>query len=127
MASRVRITVGDVALDAVCRDTATARAVIQACPIEATANTWGEEVYFSAPIDVGRESDAREVVEAGEIAYWVEGGAIAIGYGRTPASRGEEIRLVAPTNIWADAEGDVTALQHASAGDKVRVEVVETA
>lgn len=127
MATKVRITVGGISLDATCRETPTARAVIQACPIEATANTWGEEVYFTAPVDVGRESDARDVVEPGEIAYWVEGRAIAIGYGPTPASQGEEIRLVAPTNIWADAEGDVTILQRASAGERVRVEVVEAA
>lgn len=125
MAKKVRITVGDVSLEATCRDTPTARAVLAACPIEASANTWGEEVYFTAPLDVQREPDAKEVVEPGEIAYWVEGSAIAIGYGRTPASQGDEIRLVAPTNIWADAECDVTALSRASAGDPVRVEVIE--
>jgi len=124
MPSKVRITVGTVTLEAVCRDTPTARAVLDACPIEATASTWGEEVYFSAPLDVGRESDAKAVVDLGEIAFWVEGRAIAIGYGPTPASQGDEIRLAAPTNIWADAEDDVRALASAGDGDPVRVEVV---
>ena len=125
MPKTVRITVGDVSLDVVCRDTPTAEQIVAACPFEASANTWGEEVYFTAPIEVDREGDAKQVVEAGEIAYWVEGGAIAVGFGPTPASEGQEIRLVAPTNIWGDAKGDVRILAGATAGEPVQVEVVD--
>jgi len=121
----VRITVGEIAIDAVCRDTPTARAVLEACPFAAEANVWGEEVFFSAPIDSDDEAHQKQVVEPGEIAYWVQGGAIAVGYGPTPASTGDEIRLVAPTNIWADAQGDVRALKAARAGDPVWVETLE--
>jgi hypothetical protein len=120
----VRITVGDTAIDAVCRDTPTGRAVVEACPFTAEANVWGEEVFFSAPIDAEDEAEQKQVVDPGEIAYWVQGGAIAIGFGPTPASTGDEIRLVAPTNIWADAEDDVRALKNAKAGDPVWVETL---
>jgi len=122
--TRVRITVGDTAIHAVCRDTPTARAVVEACPFTAEANVWGEEVFFSAPIDAEDEAEQKQVVDPGEIAYWVQGGAIAIGFGPTPASTGDEIRLVAPTNIWADAEDDVRALKNAKAGDPVWVETL---
>lgn len=125
MTRRIRITIGDMTLDGACRDTPTARAVLAACPFESRATTWGEEVYFSAPVDAARESDAKDVVEAGEIAFWVEGAAIAIGYGPTPISRGNEIRLAAPTNIWADAEGDVRALSSVKPGERVRVEALD--
>ena len=117
------ITVGSVAIECETLDPPTAAAIITALPLTSSANTWGDEVYFSIPLNLQREADARELIELGEIAFWTEGDAIAIGYGETPISSPGEIRLAAPVNIWARAINDVTMLAAAKPGDPVEVKL----
>ncbi|MGD8567724.1 MAG: cyclophilin-like fold protein [Gammaproteobacteria bacterium] len=119
----IKITCGDVSLTARLLETPTAEAIYQQLPVTSTARTWGEEVYFELPVDPGisREADAKDVVEPGEIAYWVEGNCIAIGFGPTPVSHGNEIRLAAKTNIWATTNDDVTRLATVNSGDTINV------
>jgi len=123
--ARIRFNFGTLTLDAELLDTPTAKAIAAALPVTSSVLTWGEEVYFDVPVEVKREANARAVVTPGEVAYWPEGPAIALGFGRTPISQGNETRLASPCNIFAKALGDVKALAKVKAGTKVEVRVLE--
>ena len=69
---------------------------------KAQINTWGEEIYFETKnLGIKPDKNARDIVTFGEVAYWCEGHSIAIGFGKTPVSNGNEIRLVSKVNIFA--------------------------
>src|SRR5271157_152083 len=121
---KLKMTIGSVKLEAELFDTPTADAIYAKLPFNSMASTWGDEVYFPTPVRVSKEADAKDVVEAGELAFWVEGDSIAIGFGPTPISRGKEIRLAARTNIWGKALVPVTQLRKVKDGDLIRVEKI---
>ena len=120
----IRFEFATVTLEAELLDTPTAKAIVAALPVTSSALTWGEEVYFDVPVQVAREKAARAIVTPGEIAYWPDGPAIAIGFGRTPISQNDETRLASPCNVFARALDDVKALAAVKAGTKVKVSLV---
>ena len=91
-------------------DTYTAKVIFSKLPIVGNINFWWNEVYFYTNLKIKIEKEARQIVEKGEIAYWPQGDAIAIGYGATPISINQEIRLASNCNIWAKTEFDLEQL-----------------
>ncbi len=118
---KIRITAGDVSAAAVLHDNPTADAIWEALPIEGQVNTWGEEIYFSIPVHLDQAGDARETVDMGNLGYWPPGNAFCIFFGRTPMSRGDEIRPASAVNVFGQVEGDATIFT--SVGDGTRIEI----
>ncbi|MEU3603911.1 cyclophilin-like fold protein [Streptomyces sp. NPDC035033] len=104
-------------------ETPTSTALVGALPIVSTARTWGEEVYFDTPVSVPREEGALQVVDPGTVAFWTEGDALALPYGPTPISRGEECRLASPCNLLGSLDDDPRILATVRDGDPIRVEL----
>jgi hypothetical protein len=116
------------------RATPTSQALAKALPLTSTAHTWGEEVYFDTGVAVSRETDARQVVAPGTVAFWTDGDALALPYGPTPISQGwglprtefgGECRLASPCNILGSLDGDAGVLATVRDGDPVRVELID--
>ncbi|WP_077798133.1 cyclophilin-like fold protein [Streptomyces sp. JHA26] len=123
--ARIRISWPTGHLTATLEDTPTTQALLKALPLTASAHTWGEEVYFDTGVSVSRETDARQVVEPGTVAFWTDGDALALPYGPTPISRGDECRLASPCNVLGRLDGDPRRLATVRDGDPVRVETVD--
>jgi hypothetical protein len=124
MAQRIRITAGPVSVSAVLNDTKTAQSVAKVLPISATASTWGDEIYFGIPVTVDLEN-GQDVVDLGELGYWPPGHAFCIFFGRTPASRGDEIRPASAVTVIGKVEGDPAIFKQVRSGMPVVIEAVE--
>lgn len=121
---RIRITAGSVVVEATLNETPTAQAIWQALPLEARANTWGDEIYFSIPVHLDEAKDAREVVDLGDLGYWSPGHAFCIFFGRTPMSLGNEIRPASAVNVFGRIETDATILKRVPDGARIRIEQI---
>lgn len=124
MAIDICIITGTLRVPATLNDTDTARAVTDALPIQASASTWGDEIYFGIPVDAGLE-DGRATVDLGDLGYWPPGRAFCIFFGRTPASRGDEIRPASEVTVIGRIVGDATVFKQVPSGEAITIERVE--
>lgn len=122
---RIRIAAGEVGVEATLNAGPTATAIAEALPIVGRANTWGDEIYFEIPVDIGREADARAEMAVGELAYWPAGKAFCIFFGPTPASEGDAPVAASACNVVGQVVGDATVFRGVASGAEVRLEAAE--
>ena len=118
---KITIIVEDIKMSAELNDSETARKIWEALPIEGNVNKWGDEIYFSIPVNTESEN-AKAVVSEGDLGYWPPGSAFCIFFGLTPASQGDEIRPASPVNIFGKVIGDPKAFKKVRSGVKIIVE-----
>jgi hypothetical protein len=119
--NRVKISAGTVEAEAELDSSRTAQAIWSALPFSSTAHRWGNEVYFTIPVKLESESQ-KDVVETGDLGYWPPGSAFCIFFGRTPASRGNEIRPASPVNVFGKLTGSPEAFQKVKESSAIKVE-----
>ena len=121
MKRKIKITIGKLELEAWLNDTKTATKVFEALPVTSTIDTWGDEIYFAIPVEAGPEN-AQELVSLGDIAYWPPGKALCVFFGKTPISKGEEIRPASPVNIIGKVKSDLKLLKRVRDGEEVTIQ-----
>lgn len=122
MLKKCKITIQDISIIVNIKKTYTSEMIWEMLPYTSINKKWGNENFFSFDINCPLECDAKSVIELGDIVFWPEGKCIAIGYGPTPISKGEEIRLISKCNIWGKSTCNLHRLKKFSGQEKVKIE-----
>jgi len=115
--------VGNISAEVSSENPKTTEIVVNALPMNARANRWGDEIYFSTPVNA-KEENGRVEVEVGSVAYWPPGKAVCIFFGRTPASVGSAPRAASAVNVFAKIVGDSAVFKKVRDGDEIKLESV---
>ena len=115
------ISVEDLTLKAQLGDTPTGQAIYDVLPLEGSANIWGDEIHFNIPLNLDLETDAREEVEIGALAYWPSGPACCIFFGKTPVSTNDKPRAYSAVNVFGQVLDDVAGLKKVIDGATIRI------
>jgi len=121
---RIKITVGSLSMEAELSETLTAKKVADALPIRSAFNTWGDEFYFTIPVEAELDESAREEVEVGDLGYWPTGKAFCIFFGQTPMSKPGKIIPASAVNIIGKVVGDAGRFKEVRTETEVLVEAI---
>jgi hypothetical protein len=122
MATPVRIIVEDLLIEAEFFDTACGKEIVEALPLEARPNVWGDEFYFEIPVKRPLDDTATTRVAVGDIGYWPPGSALALFFGPTPLSRGDEPVPASEVNLVGRIKTDPAALRRKKGAARIRIE-----
>ncbi|MDO8355027.1 MAG: cyclophilin-like fold protein [Nitrospirota bacterium] len=122
--NKIRITVGSVRLDAELKSTKTALEVYGALPVESPVNTWGEEFYFKLAGVKDHRETATNQVKVGDVAFWGAGQVLAIFFGRTPMSMGQDPVPADRVNVIGRIVGDASVLRNVMDQPNIRIEKI---
>lgn len=120
---KILIKSGNVKVEAELNESYTAKRIFEKLPFSALVKTWGDEVYFSIPVQLGEER-GREEVEIGDIAYWPPGNAFCIFFGRTFASKNNKPRAASNVNVFGRIIGDALVFKNVEDGSRISVEKI---
>lgn len=109
MPRTILISAGDLQVEGELNDSPTAEAIWISLPLHGRARRWGDEIYFTVPLELPLD-DPHELVENGDLGYWPQGPAFCIFFGPTPMSRGAEIRPASAVNVFGRVVGDIGRL-----------------
>ena len=119
MYKKCKITIKDIEIIVELLDTNTSKKIWDELPCQSTLKKWGKEIYFDIDVNASLEKNSKNIITSGEIVFWPAGRCIAIGYGQTPLSINNEIRLADYCNVWGLSDSDLNNLDHLNDDDEV--------
>ena len=119
---RIKISIGGITVEAELKPTRTANGIYEALPVEAALNQWGEEFYCNIPGVKDHRETATTNVKVGDVAFWGLGGMLAIFFGRTPMSIGEDPVPADRVNVVGRLLDDPQVLRQAMGATMMKVE-----
>ena len=122
---QIQISTGNLTLTATLNDLETANQLWESLPITGRVQIWGDEIYFSIPVNVEEQLDSQETVRAGTVAYWPPDSALCLFWGPTPVSAPGEIRPASAVNVVGILDNDPTLLAQVPSEAEIIVEKVE--
>ncbi|MGB4224416.1 MAG: cyclophilin-like fold protein, partial [Syntrophorhabdus sp.] len=98
------------------------QAVAKVLPIDARANVWGDEFYFTIPLTMSLDETSTTSIKVGDIGFWPPGNALAIFFGPTPMSTGSDPVPASEVNLVGKIIGDATVLRKAKGTSRIKIE-----
>lgn len=118
---KIIITADELDILADLNDSPTAQSIYNALPFSGSVKRWGDEIYFTIPVHMEQEPDAKQEVETGDLGFWPLDDAFCIFFGRTPVSKSDKPRAYSPVNIFGHVTGDTSVLKNIKSGTEIRV------
>ncbi len=98
----------------------TVAVIARGLPMKGTTQTWGDEIYFSIPVNAELENGV-ETVSVGDLAYWPQGSAFCIFYGQTPMSPNEDEIVPASAVTPLGTIGEPEKLKKHTGGESITI------
>ena len=121
---KIKITIGGIQVVAQLKPNRTAQAVVAALPVHAPVNQWGEEFYCKLPGVKDYREIATNQVKVGDVAFWGMGEMLAVFFGRTPMSLGDDPVPADRVNVIGKILDDPKVLRQAIGASMMKVELL---
>jgi hypothetical protein len=122
MPTPITIIIGKSVLSAELFDSPCAKQIIDYLPIEARPNEWGDEFYFTIPVEASLDETSTTRVKVDDIGYSLPGNAMAIFFGPTPLSTGSDPVPASAVNLVGRILDDATVLKREKGATRIRIE-----
>jgi len=122
MPIKAKLKIEELELDIIFYDTECAKKIVEALPIRASFNVWGDEFYFEIPIQCEPDETATINVDVGDIGYWPAGSALALFFGPTPISTTNKPVPASEVNIVGKILTEPTLLKNYKNSNELLIE-----